>query len=62
MFSEMLEKKRLILPAMFLLWMKEIASTTPKAATMEVPIIILELFLLLTDSSRLKLIKENRNG
>ena len=30
MFSEMLEKKRIILPAIFLLWMKEIASTTPK--------------------------------
>ena len=33
MFSEMLQKKRMILPAMFLLWMKEIATTTPKAAT-----------------------------
>jgi len=62
MFSEILEKKRIILPAMFLLWMKEIASTTPKAATTEVPIIILELFLLLTDSSRLNLIKENISG
>ena len=31
MFSEMLQKKKIILPAMFLLWMKEIASTTPKA-------------------------------
>ena len=35
MFSEMLEKKRIILPATFLLWMKEIASTTPKAAATE---------------------------
>jgi len=42
--------------------MKEITSTTPKVATTEVPIIILELFLLLTDSSQLNLIKENKNG
>ena len=35
MFSEMLQKKKIILPAMFLLWMKEIASTTPKAIAME---------------------------
>ena len=34
-FSEMLQKKKIILPAMFLLWMKEIASTTPKAAATE---------------------------
>jgi len=35
MFSEMLQKKKIILPAMFLLWMKEIASTTPKVAAMK---------------------------
>jgi len=35
MFNEMLRKKRIILPAMLLLWMKEIASTTPKAAATE---------------------------
>ena len=35
MFSEMLYKKSKILPAMLLLWMKEIASTSPKATTME---------------------------
>jgi len=35
MFSEMLYKKSKILPAMLLLWMKEIASTSPKATKME---------------------------